>query len=98
MVFQVKMEACCSKHSEKMSVILSDSDVPGAKLVKHSQECVIEELKRWLEYHGLKKTGKKDELVSRVREALCLNLPVDPKIDGGKWYNLKAGSSRQTQT
>ena len=28
---------------------------------------------------------KKAELIKRVKDGLKLNLPVDPKIDGGKW-------------
>ena len=68
---------------------MKEDKVPGAKLLKEPQKCVIEELKRWLECHGLNKSGKKDELINRVRDGLKLNLPVDPKIDGGKWYNLK---------
>ena len=39
----------------------------------------------------MKKSGKKAELINRVR--LKLNFPVDPKIDGGKWYNLKTEDS-----
>ena len=81
-------QAAESKHS-----ILKEDEVPGAKLLKEPEKCVIEELKTWLECHGLKKSGKKDELINRVRDGLKLNLPVDPKIDGGKWYNLKAKDS-----
>ena len=48
----------------------------------------MEELKRWLECHGLKKSGKKEILVERVRHSIG-KIKADPKIDGGKWYNLK---------
>ena len=41
----------------------------------------------------MKKSGKKAELIIRVRDGLKLNFPVDPKIDGGKWYNLKTEDS-----
>ena len=67
--------------------ILKEEDVPGAKLAKDPEKCIMEELRRWLECHGLKKSGKKDELVSRLKQALKLNLPVTPKINGGKWYD-----------
>ena len=72
--------------------ILKEDDVPGAKLTKPPEKCMVEELKRWLECHALKKSGKKNELILRVNDALKLNLPVDVKIDGGKWYNLKTES------
>ena len=62
-------------------------------MLKEPEKCVVEELKRWLECHGLKKSGRKAELIKRVKDGLKLNLPVDPKIDGGKWYNLKTEDS-----
>ena len=57
---------------------------------KDPQKCIVEELKRWLECHSLKKSGRKDELVSRVKDAMKMNLPVNPNVDGGKWYEIKA--------
>ena len=78
---------------QKTNTLLKEDEFPGAKFSKEPEKCVIEELKRWLECHGLKKSGKKDELINRVRDGLKLNLPVDPKIDGAKWYNLKTKDS-----
>ena len=40
------------------SVVLYDEDVPGAKLTKDPDDCSVEELKRWLQCHGLKKWKK----------------------------------------
>ena len=76
-------QAAENKHS-----ILKEDKVPGAKLLREPEKCVIEELKRWLHCLGLKKSGKKAELIHRMRDGLKLNLPVDPKNDGGKWHNL----------
>ena len=42
-------QAAENKHS-----ILKEDEVPGAKLLKEPEKCVVEELKRWLECHGLK--------------------------------------------
>ena len=81
-------QAAENKHS-----ILKEDEVPDAKLLKEPEKCAVEGLKRWLQYHGLKKSGKKAELIKRVKDGLKLNLPVDPKIDGGKWYNLKTEDS-----
>ncbi|XP_066922319.1 uncharacterized protein [Clytia hemisphaerica] len=69
--------------------ILDETDVPGAKLTKDPGKCTVLELKRWLECHSLKKSGKKEDSIQRVREGLKTNLPVNPNIDGGKWYNMK---------
>ena len=70
------------------SVVLYEEDVPGAKLTKDPDDCSVEELKRWLQCHGLKKTGKKIELIEIVRLSIGI-IKVDPKIDGGKWYEYK---------
>ena len=39
-------------------IILSENDVPGAKLTKDLAECNVDELKRWLECRGQKKWKK----------------------------------------
>ena len=46
-------QAAESKHS-----ILKEDEVPGAKLLKEPEKCVVEGFKRWLQYQGLKKSGK----------------------------------------
>ena len=51
-------------------VDLTDDDVPGARLLKDPNDHTVEELKRWLECHGLKRTGRKGELVERVKNSL----------------------------
>ena len=79
--------------AENNHSILKEDDVHGAELLKEPENCVTEELKRWLECHGLKKSGKMAELIKKVKDGLKLNLPVDPKIDGGKWYNSKTEDS-----
>ena len=85
--------------SDKITVknysILTEDDVPGAKLKKDPESCIVDELKRWLECHGLKKSGKKAELVERVKEGLKTKLPVSQKIDGGRWYELKLKKSQE---
>ena len=70
-------------------IILSENDVPGAKLTKDLAECNVDELKRWLECRGQKRGGRKAELVARVEGRLKLNLPIDSKIDNGLWYIKK---------
>ena len=70
-------------------IILSENDVPGAKLTKDLAECNVDELKRLLECRGQKRGGRKAELVARVEGRLKLNLPIDSKIDNGLWYIKK---------
>ena len=55
-----------------------EEDVLGTKLMKDSSACSIEELKRWLQFHGLKQGGKTNELVKRVRLSIGM-IKVDPK-------------------
>ena len=50
----------------------------------------MDELRRWLECRGQKKGGNKEELIIRVRGMMSIEIPIDPKVDGGKWYNIKA--------
>ena len=40
------------------------------------------------------KRGKKHELVERVKELIKLNVKVDPKVDGGHWYNVKSSINK----
>ena len=46
-------------------IILTENDVPGAKLTKDLAECNVDELKRWLECRGQKKVEKKAYLRAR---------------------------------
>lgn len=54
--------------------MLSEEDVPGAKF-KHVviEEHSVAELKRWLECRGLKRTGRKADLVKRYVALNTLN-------------------------
>ena len=70
-------------------VILEEGEVPGAYLPENPEDCTMTLLKRWLECHGLKKTGKRLELIERVKQAMSVGQPVDLKVDGGKWYLAK---------
>ena len=79
------------------SIKLLEEDVPGAKLVKEPKDCSVVLLKRWLECHGLKRTGKKCELVERVLISHGV-VPVDPKVDGGKWYDIKRQKDQRSIT
>ena len=75
--------------------MLEEEDIPGAKLSKSMRERSVLELKRWLECHGEKKSGKKEELIVRVEGCMAIKKSVDPKVDGGKWYDIKCSGSSQ---
>ena len=90
---QNKMAFSQEQAAENKHSILKKDEVLDAKLLKEPGKCVAEELKRWLECQGFKKSGKKAECIKRVKDGLKLNFPVYPKIDGGKWYNLKTEDS-----
>ena len=70
-------------------IVLHEHEVPGAYLSDNPEDCNVMLLKRWLECHGLKKSGKRNDLIERVKQAMSANQPVDLKVDGGKWYDAK---------
>ena len=57
--------AVCSKLVLE-ETILSERDIPGASLPKDLANGSVLDLKHWLECHGEKKFGRKQELVDRV--------------------------------
>ncbi|XP_013419437.1 uncharacterized protein LOC106180092 [Lingula anatina] len=75
-------------------VRLTEDDVPGAKF---SYETAAEhsniQLKRWLACRGLKSSGNRSELVARCNDCIASgrSVDIDITIDGGKWYQKKAG-------
>ena len=69
--------------------MLAEGDVPGSHFTKDPAEYSVLELKRWFECHGGKKSGKKRELIDRIRSCIAIKKGIDPKVDGGKWYNQK---------
>lgn len=77
------------KEKKSDEVVLTEKDVPEAYLSKDPPEYTVPMLKRWLECHGQKTTGNLSALVETVRGCIALKLKVDPRVDGGKWYELK---------
>ena len=78
-------------------VTLTEDDVPGAKLIKPARECTMIMLKQWLACRGLKVSGRRDELVERVKNALDLSSPIVHGIDQGKWYDAKQNQATGNQ-
>lgn len=60
------MERPAVPHYSEVDIMLSESEVPGAKLPNPIvEENVVRDLKRWLYCHGQKAQGNKTELIAR---------------------------------
>ena len=84
------------KFSKKKVVILTENDdVPGSKFTSCPEDYTVEQLKRWLKCRGLKQSGKRQELITRVKDCIVSGNQhlLDPGIDDGKW--LKAKEDRE---
>ena len=69
-IFLINMAESESK--AKLTVKLTQEDIPGAKLPRDSVEkCSVVQLKRWLLCRGAKTTGTKKALVSRFVSKLA---------------------------
>ncbi|XP_034232766.1 ubiquitin carboxyl-terminal hydrolase 36-like [Thrips palmi] len=79
-------------HYNEGDIVLSESDVPGAKLPNPTvEENVVRDLKRWLYCHGQNVRGNKTALIARVVE--CMNRAEPPLVrrdaDKGVWIRRK---------
>ena len=68
-----------------MRVVLTESDIPGAKIPRGTvEECRVFELKRWLLCRGGKTTGNKSALVKRsvsvIDFVMCCSIAVVPVV------------------
>ena len=82
--------------SRKKIVILTENDeVPGSKFTSCPEDYTVDQLKRWLKCTGSKQSGKRQELITRVKDCIASGNHhlLDPGIDGGKW--LKAKEDRE---
>ncbi|XP_013389212.1 uncharacterized protein LOC106157950 [Lingula anatina] len=78
--------------SESHTVILSEEDVPGAKLpTPNVEEHTNVVLKRWLACRGLRVSGKRAELIARCKNCIAAGKAgeIDVSVDQGKWYQRK---------
>ena len=60
--------ASSSLHS--LTVLTEEDGVPGSKFERQPEEYTVDQLKRWLKCRGLKLSGKREDLVQRVRDIL----------------------------
>lgn len=52
--------------AQNITISTEDDGVPGSKLEREPEEYTVSQLKRWLKCRGLKTTGLRAELLSRV--------------------------------
>lgn len=59
-------DGSCSSSTAKSVIILTEDDIPGARLPREKpEECNVAQLKRWLLCRGACTTGLKHRLVTR---------------------------------
>ena len=76
-----------SLHSSKKALFFDQNDgVPGSKFLRDPDNYTVEQLKRWLKCRGQKVSGKRNDLIARVRGCVLTgdHQILDPSIDGGK--------------
>ena len=64
---------CLQLMTKKMKMtkkITEDDGVSGFKFERKPEEYTVDQLKRWLKYRGLKLSGKREDIVQRVRETV----------------------------
>ena len=86
------MSSKTSTSSLVLTTLTENDDALGSHFEHDLSEYTVEQLKHWLKCRGLKQSGKRQDLVERVRD--CINSGnhrlLDVSIDGGKWYAAKA--------
>jgi hypothetical protein len=79
------------KSLKNVSKLTENDGVPGSKFEKDPEIYTVEQLKRWLKCRGLKQSGKRSDLLTRVHDCVASGSHnvLDPSIDDGQWYEAK---------
>jgi len=80
-----------SSNVSKARILTQNDGVPGSKFEQDPENYTNTQLKRWLKCRGLKLSGKRADLISRVRDCLKSgnHYVLDSSIDEGKWLQAK---------
>ena len=80
-----------SSNVSKARILTQNDGVPGSKFEQDPENYTNTQLKRWLKCRGLKLSGKRADLISRVRDCLksSNHYVLDSSIDEGKWLQAK---------
>ena len=74
-----------------LTVLTEDDGVSGFKFEREPGEYTVDQLKRWLKCRGLKLSGKREDIVQRLRDCVRSGSYhiLDPVIYHGKWFAAK---------
>ena len=77
--------------TKKIVILTENEDVPGSKCTSCPEDYTVDQLKRRLKCGGSKQSGKRHELITRVKDCIARGNHhlLDPGIDGGKWLKTK---------
>lgn len=80
-----------SSNISKARILTENDSVPGLKFKQDLENYMVSQLKRWLKCWGLRLSGKRTDLVARIRDCLkSANFYVlDSSTDNGKWLEAK---------
>ena len=54
--------------SARATILTQNDDVPGCMFEGEPAHYTVEQLKRWLKCRGIKQTGKREDLLVRVKD------------------------------
>lgn len=75
------METSSSFGRSKIVILTEEDNVPGSKFTNNADEYTVDQLKRWLKCRGLKQSGKRGELLTRVKGCLACSKWLKAKTD-----------------
>ena len=80
-----------SSNVSKARILTQNDGVPGSNFVQDPANYTNTQLNRWFKCRGLKLSGKRADLTSRVRDCLKSgsHYALDSGIDEGKWLQAK---------
>ena len=80
-----------SSNVSKARILTQNDGVPGSRFEQDSENYTNTQLKRWLKCRGLKLSGERADLISRVGDCLKSgnHYVLDSSIDEGKWLQAK---------
>ena len=80
---------------KKIVILTKNDEVHASKFTCCPEDYTVDQLKCWLKCSGSKQSGKRQELITRVKDCIVSGNHhlLNPGIDGGKW--LKAKEDRE---
>lgn len=87
-----------SSNISKARILTENDSVPGLKFKQDLENYMVSQLKRWLKCWGLRLSGKRTDLVARIRDCLKSGnfYVLDSSTDNGKWLEAKILKERES--